>query len=75
MEVKTIAYKRVNNLGNYSSEHLEMVAELELYDDVDQCAKDLKNRVETALGLIKSEPLVATEAPEPKQNNYDKKPW
>ena len=39
MEVKTITYKRINNLGNYSSEHMEMVAELSEDDDVKRCAR------------------------------------
>ncbi len=67
MEIKTITYKRINNLGNYNSEHLEMFAELGREFDVDQCFARLKNQVETALGLIETEP-----APAPKPANYDK---
>ena len=53
MEVKTITYKRINNLGNYNSEHLEMTAELDENDSVIDCGKRLKNKVETVLGLNK----------------------
>ena len=56
MEIKTITYKRVHNLGNYNTEHLEMFAELTPDDDVDHCAVRLKNHVETALGIVKPEP-------------------
>ena len=70
MEIKTITYKRVHNLGNYNTEHLEMFAELSVDDDVDQCAADLKNHVETALGLKpEAKPVASTTA------NYDKKPF
>lgn len=69
MEIKTITYKRVHNLGNYNTEHLEMSAELSVDDDVDQCAADLKNYVETALGLKPEPKPVAPTA------NYDNKPF
>ena len=76
MEIKTISYKRVNNLGNYSSEHMEMFAELDSDDDVNQCAAQLKTRVETALGLNQPEPeLEPVAAPAPKTNNYDESPF
>ena len=76
MEIKTISYKRINNLGNYSSEHMEMFAELDSDDDVDQCAKELKTRVETALGLNQPEPKLEL-SPAPKSNtvDYDNKPF
>lgn len=68
MEIKIITYKRVHNLGNYNTEHLEMSAELGTDDNVDQCAVRLKNHVETALGLAKTEPA-------PKPANYDNNPF
>lgn len=76
MEIKTISYQRVKNLGNYESKRLEMTAELDSNDDVDQCAAELKNHVETALGLNQPEPKPApVAAPAPKTNNYDEHPF
>ena len=72
MEIKTITYKRVHNLGNYNTEHLEMFVELTSDDDVDHCATGLKNHVETALGIVKPEPVPA---PKPVSTNYDKNPF
>ena len=67
MEVKTITYKRVNNLGNYNTEHLEMIAVLDDGEDVQEGTKQLKLEVETALGLNKP--------PVEKPKVYDEKPW
>ncbi len=72
MEIKTITYKRVHNLGNYNTEHLEMFAELTPDDDVDHCSVRLKNHVETALGIVKPEPA---SAPKPVSTNYDQEPF
>ena len=55
MEIKAITYQRVKNLGNYESERMEMTAELGGNDNVDQCAAELKNKVENALGLNQSQ--------------------
>ena len=70
MEIKTISYKRTHNLGNYNSENLEMVAVLNIDDNVDQCAADLKEQVEKSLGIVKPSP-----APKPVTPNYDHKPF
>jgi len=51
MEIKTITYKRTNNLGNYNSEHLQMFAELDEHDNTQDATKQLIAEVETALGL------------------------
>ena len=67
MEVKTISYKRVHNLGNYSSEHIELTAELTKDDNVQAAIKELKLEAETALGIVKPEPIT------PKK--LDEKPW
>lgn len=53
MEHKTILFKRVKNLGNYESEHLEIVADLEPGDDVNEEIDKLRKIVETKLFLIK----------------------
>ena len=67
MKVKTITYKRIHNLGNYNTEHLEMTAELDNGEDVQESTSQLKLEVETALGLNK--------APVEKPKVYDEKPW
>ncbi len=86
MEIKTINYKRVHSLGNYNTEHLEIFAELAPDDDVDHCAVRLKNHVETALGIVKTEQrsssarmhsgdLEPVTAPKPLSTNYDQDPF
>ncbi len=72
LKVKTITYKRIHNLGNYNTEHLEMSAEIDIHDDELQCSQDLKEKVELALGLVKPEPKPA---PVTAPANYDKKPF
>ena len=67
MKVKTITYKRIHNLGNYNTEHLEMTAELDDDDDVQESTNQLKIEFETALRLNK----LSVEKPE----KYDDKPW
>lgn len=51
MQIKIINYKRIKNLGNYSAEHLEMTADLELGDDVEVEVKRLREMVEKLLGI------------------------
>lgn len=75
MEIKTIIYQKVKNLGNYESQRMEMIAELEEDDNVDQCVAELKNKVENALGLNQSQ---SKPEPEPKpatKVNYDNEPF
>ncbi len=67
MKIKIITYKRINNLGNYNSEHLEMTAELDENEDVNRSAHQLKSKVERLLGLAK------TASEQPKE--YDEKPF
>ena len=67
MKVKTITYKRIHNMGNYNTQHLEMMAELDEGEDIQESANRLKIEVETALGLNK--PSVE------KPKVYDEKPW
>ena len=55
MEVKTIVFKRVKNLGNYESEHLEIVGDLEPGDDVNKEVDKLREIVETKLFLKKTQ--------------------
>ncbi|BAY89646.1 MULTISPECIES: hypothetical protein [unclassified Tolypothrix] len=46
MEIKTISYQRVLNLGNYESKRLEMFAELHPDDDIDSETSALMETVE-----------------------------
>jgi hypothetical protein len=57
MEVKTITYQRVKNLGNYESESLEMTAEVELddYQSVSNAVANLKGMVLEALDIEEEE--------------------
>ena len=47
MKVKTITYQRVLNLGNYENKKLEVHAELDDGDDVNQAISDLKEITES----------------------------
>jgi hypothetical protein len=57
MIFKTISCKKVKNLGNYQSEHLEAFAELDPTDDPDECALKLRKFVDDSL----SKPLEVKE--------------
>jgi hypothetical protein len=46
MRIKTITYRRVLNLGNYESKHLEMTAEIPEGDDVEAATSSLMELVE-----------------------------
>ncbi len=46
MQVKTISYKRVLNLGNYENKHLELLAEVHEGDNVDAEISHLMETVE-----------------------------
>ncbi len=47
MKVKTITYQRVLNLGNYENRKLELSAELDDGEDVNQAVSDLKEITES----------------------------
>ncbi|MGB6297006.1 MAG: hypothetical protein WBF90_12600 [Rivularia sp. (in: cyanobacteria)] len=49
MKVKLIVYKRIKNLGNYETEHLEMSAELAENEDVEQASRQLRRLVNNLL--------------------------
>jgi hypothetical protein len=49
MIFKTISCKKVKNLGNFQSEHLEAFAELDPTDDPDECALKLRKFVDDSL--------------------------
>ena len=88
MITRSVHYKRINNLGNYSSEHMEMTAELEPGDNEEQCGRELKAKILAALGINDPEPVEKSE-PKPKpqptpkpvaadtdtNNNFDENPW
>ncbi|MDZ7953353.1 hypothetical protein [Nostoc sp. DedQUE09] len=46
MQIKTISYKRVINLGNYENKHLELFAEVEEGEDVETAISSLAELVE-----------------------------
>ncbi|BAY34191.1 hypothetical protein NIES2107_60960 [Nostoc carneum NIES-2107] len=46
MQVKTISYKRVLNLGNYENKHLELLAEVHEGDNLDAEISHLMETVE-----------------------------
>jgi len=52
MKVKTISVQRVKNLGNYQSERLEMIAELDENEDADKAAIALREKVKVLLDSI-----------------------
>ena len=53
MKIKTITYKRIHNLGNYNTEHLEMMAELDDNEDIQEKTNELILTVNEALGINK----------------------
>ena len=57
MEVKAIVYKRIHNLGNYSSEHVEISAELTEGDDAQTVIQQLKLKSEIAFEIVKLDPI------------------
>ena len=56
MNIKTITYQRVKNLGNYESERMEMTIELDDGDSVEIAIALLKSKVEQALGIEDNQP-------------------
>ena len=56
MEVKTITYQRVKNLGNYESERLELTVELDENDKPEIAIAILRNKVLDALDIQENEP-------------------
>jgi small-conductance mechanosensitive channel len=55
MNIKTISYQRVKNLGNYESERIEMTIELDDDENVEDAIATLKETVKKALNI--SEPI------------------
>ena len=55
MKIQALTYKRVQNLGNYSSETLEATAILDENEDPTQAFIALRQFVHTKLGLHKEE--------------------
>lgn len=53
MNYKTITYKRIKNLGNFESQHLELTAEVDENEDIDAAIESLKSKVHQGLGLEK----------------------
>lgn len=51
MKIKTITYQRVKNLGNYESERMEMVAEVNEDEDINIAVETLKQYVLQGLNI------------------------
>ncbi len=51
MEIKTIAYKRIKNLGNYENKTLEVTANLTEGEDFNVAAANLQQLVDNNLGI------------------------
>lgn len=70
MEIKTISYQRVLNLGNFESKRLEMSAGLEPEDDIHIATRDLIELVEEKIHAhIESEILSRINKLETTANN------
>lgn len=54
MKIRTITYQRVHNLGNYESERLEMVADLEDDEEAIEVFDQLKQLTIDALFAFES---------------------
>lgn len=57
MNIKTISYQRVKNLGNYESERMEMTIELDDDDSVEIAIATIKDTVKKALNILDVEDL------------------
>jgi len=57
MNIKTISYQRVKNLGNYESERMEMTIELDNDENVEIAIAALKDTVKKALNITDVEDL------------------
>lgn len=57
MNIKTISYQRVKNLGNYESERMEMTIELDDDDSVEEAIATIKDTVKKALNILDVENL------------------
>lgn len=51
MQIKTVTYQRVKNLGNYESERLEMTAEIASDENPELSAIELKALVDRLLHI------------------------
>jgi hypothetical protein len=52
MRITEISYQRVKNLGNYETERVEMVAEVNEGEDVNTVYTYLRDMVNKALGVL-----------------------
>jgi len=52
MKYKEISYRLVKNLGNYSTETIELLATVENDQDIDEVFKEVKAKVQQLLGQI-----------------------
>lgn len=52
LKIKTVTYSRINNLGDYENERLELTAEVPPGETVESVTKKLKMKVEKILDLV-----------------------
>lgn len=61
MNVNTVRYKRVKNLGNYENATIEMVIEIEEGEDVKEATQELMATVNGLLGIPEREKVEVSE--------------
>jgi hypothetical protein len=69
MSIKTISCKRIKNLGNYESEHLEVFAEVDEGEDPSDVAQKLREFVVEQL-QVKVPPDKRAEVKPPPTDKY-----
>jgi len=53
LNYKELSYRRVQNLGNYSTETVELTVTVENDQEIDEVMKELKAKVHYLMGLNK----------------------
>lgn len=69
MKIKTVSYKRIKNLGNYESEHLEVFAEVDENEDPSEASQKLREFVAEQL-QVKVPPDKRAEVKPPPTDKY-----
>jgi len=69
MNIKTVSYKRIKNLGNFESEHLEVFAEIDENEDPSEASQKLREFVSDQL-QVKVPPDKRAEVKPPPTDKY-----
>jgi len=69
MNIKSVSYKRIRNLGNYESEHLEVFAEVDEGEDPGEVSQKLREFVAEQL-QVKVPPDKRAEVKPPSTDKY-----